>query len=69
MTTKAAITREVTKKVIDKANARNIALCPDSLNWIVNTLLADITCKFSESRIYRHMNSMLTRVKTEIRAG
>lgn len=63
MTTKAKVLAEVTKKVIDKANARNIALCPDSLNWVVNTLLADIACGFSDSRMHRHMNSMLTRVK------
>ena len=69
MTTKAETTREVTKKVIDKANARNIALCPDSLNWIVTTLMLDISCNFSESRIYRHMNSMLTRVKTVTYSG
>ena len=67
MQTKAEITREVTDKVIAKANARNIALCPDSLNWIVNTLLADIACKFSEGRMHRHMNSMLTRVKTALK--
>ena len=66
MTTKATLTREVTNKVVAKANARNIALCGESLNWIVNTLLSDIACKFSESRINRHMNSMLTRVKTMV---
>ena len=66
---KIALRREVLTKVVAKANARNIALDAYSLEWIVNTLLADIACKFSESRIYRHMNSMLTRIKTEIRAG
>lgn len=63
---KIELTRNVTDKVIAKANARNIALCGDSLNWIVNTLLADMACNFSESRINRHMNSMLTRVKKVI---
>lgn len=66
---KNAVRRDVLAKVVAKASARNIALDAYSLEWIVNTLLADIACKFSESRIYRHMNSMLTRVKAEIRAG
>ena len=64
---KNTLKRELTAKVIAKANARNIALCGDSLNWIVLTLMADVSTGFSESRMLRHMNSMLTRVKTEIR--
>ena len=67
MKTKAELKVEVANMVAAKASARNIPLDSRSQSWIVNTLLADIACKFSESRIQRHMNSMLTRVKTEVR--
>ena len=67
MKTKAEIKAQVTAKVLAKANARKITLDSYSLNWVVSTLMLDIACKFSESRMHRHMNSMLTRVKTRVR--
>lgn len=63
---KNTLRREILAKVVAKANARNIALDAYSLEWIVATLMLDNACKFSESRMHRHMNSMLTRVKTQV---
>lgn len=57
----------ITAKVNAKAAQRKITLDNDSREWIVRTLLEDTACGFSDSRMHRHMNSMLTRVKTEIR--
>lgn len=57
----------IISKVDSKAAQRKVALSNDDRNWIVLTLLADISSGFSESRLHRHMNSMLTRIKTQVK--
>ena len=60
---KTDLIRELSYIVKDRLTERNIVLDDRNFGYVVNTLMCDMAQGYSESRMYRHLDSMLKMVR------